>query len=148
MKVILLKDVSKIGRKGEVKEVSDGYAQNFLIKQKLAAPATKDVQQKVAAHDQAIKARAVKELEHAEELKRDLEKRIFAIKVKVGDKGQIFGGVHEKDIIAAVNQKTKAGIEKSDITEHTAIKTLGQHSVTIKLPKGVKAKITINVEAL
>ena len=148
MKVILLKDIPQIGRKGEIKEVSDGYATNFLFKHKFGAPATKEVQDKSARAKADAKAREAKDVKRAEDAKRDLEKRVFSLKVKVGDKGQIFGGIHEKDIVAAINSKTNFGIDKSQITEHTSIKALGEHKITVKLGKGQKAQITLNIEAI
>jgi large subunit ribosomal protein L9 len=148
MKIILLKDVPKIGRRGEIKEVSEGYAHNFLIKQRLAAPASKDVQSKVAKEQQEAAQRALKERQRLEQLKTELEKRIFTVKVKVGDKGQIFGGVHEKEILAAVNKKMGLQLEKNQIEEHQHIKQLGEHQVKLKLGGGLHAQIKINIEQL
>ncbi len=148
MKVILLKDIPKIGHKGEIKEVSDGYAMNFLVKQGYAAIATKEVQDKTARHNKELVDKAVRDQKKMEDLKRNLEKRTFALKVKVGDKGQIFGGVHEKDIAAEINKTMSTTFEKNLVAGHTAIKALGAHPITLKLGGGVKANIKINIEAL
>ena len=148
MKVILIKDVAKIGQRGEIKEVSAGYATNFLIKQGLAQPATKEAQAKLASEhrDQTAKKRKLAEL--AKRSKAELEKRTFTVKVKTGDKGQLFGGVHEKDIAAAIFQKTKIQLEKSQIDAHHGIKQLGEHTIKIKLAGGLTAQTKINLESL
>jgi len=148
MKVILLKDVAKIGRKGDIKEVSEGYANNFLVRQGLAKTATAEVQQKAAQELAQAAARQKKEAGRLAQLKTDLEKRIFAVKVKVGDKGQIFGGVHEKDIIQAINSKLGSALDKSQIGPVHGIKALGEHEITLKLGQGITAKTKLNIEAL
>jgi large subunit ribosomal protein L9 len=148
MQIILLADVPKIGRKGEVKNVSDGFGKNMLIKKGLAIMATKEAQAKLANEakqndDSKQKARTKSELQ-----KQELEKRIFAIKVKVGEKGQIFSSVHEKDVAAAIFQKTKIQLEKNQFQPLHGIKTLGEHIITLKLGQGITAKTKINLEAL
>jgi large subunit ribosomal protein L9 len=148
MKVIFLKDVPKVGRKGEIKEVSTGYATNFLIKQGLAQAATPEAQTKLANEQRNKTAKQIKAQELAERYKQELESRIFTIKVKTGDKGQIFGGVNEKDIIRAIFQKTKINLEKKQITAHHAIKQLGQQTIIIKLKPGLLAQTKINIESL
>lgn len=147
MKIILLTDVPKIGRKGELKDVSDGFAKNMLIRKGLAALATKKTQDKVAKEwkdNTAAKQRAIK---RAQEYKAELERRTFTVKIKTGDKGQIFGGVHEKDIAEAIYQKTKIVLDKNQVDAHKSIKQLGEHTIDIKLGQGVTAKTKINLEA-
>ncbi len=148
MKIIFLKDVAKRGRKGEIKEVSEGYAKNFLIKRGLAQPATADIQIKVNKETSDTAQKKQRELEKLRQLKTDLEKRTFTIKVKVGDKGQIFGGIHEKDIIAAIAKKTNFTLAKQQFTELHGIKTLGEHVVKIKLGTNLIASTTIEVQSL
>ena len=148
MKVVLLKDVAKIGRRGELKEVSEGYANNFLLRQGLAAVATAAVQDQVAKEAKQSAEREEKELAKLEQLRGQLEKQNFTLKVKVGDKGQVFGGVHEKDIAAAIKGKLGADIDKSQVEAHHGIKTLGQHVITIKLGRGLNAKTTLTIESL
>ena len=148
MKVILLTDVPKIGRTGELKEVSEGLGKNMLLPKGLAVLATKEAQDKVAKEQRThteVKQKAIKK---AQENKSELERRTFTVKVKTGDKGQIFGGVHEKDIAAAIYQKTKIELDKSGIDAHKGIKQLGEHIINIKLGQGVTAKTKINLEAL
>lgn len=148
MQIILLTDVPKIGRKGELKNVNDGFAKNMLIKKGLAEVATKETQEQVAKEtknkeDAKLKARTKAGLQ-----KQELEKRTFTVKVKVGDKGQIFSSVHEKDIIGPIFQKTKIQLDKSQFEPLHGIKKLGEYFITIKLGQGVTAKTKINLEAL
>ncbi len=146
MKVIFIKDAGKMGRRGDIKEVSDGFANNMLIKKGLAAPATKEVVEKAARQTQEMRNKEDRLRRLYAKYKDELEKRTFGIKMKVGDKGQIFGGVHEKDIIDAVFQKTKIELQKHQIDSHKGIKQTGTHEITIKLGQGVTAKTKINIE--
>lgn len=148
MKVILTTDVPKIGRKGEIKEVSAGYGTNFLIKKGLAKLATPEATSKLVKQQQELTEKKKRDLAKAEQIKAELEKRVFAVKVKTGDKGQIFGGVHEKDIANSIYQKTKISLDKSHIDAHKGIKQLGEHVVEIKLGQGIIAKAKINLERL
>ncbi|QQS22514.1 50S ribosomal protein L9 [bacterium] len=148
MKVILLKDVPKVGRSGEVKEVNAGFATNFLIKKGLAKLATAEAQAQLEKGKKELSAKKQKEQNKLNKDKDELERRTFTVKVKTGDKGQIFGGVHEQDIARAVFQKTKIKLEKSQIGAHKGIKELGEHAIDIKLGSGVTAKTKINIESL
>ncbi len=148
MKVILLTDVPKIGRKGEVKEVSDGLANNKLFPKKLAMLATTEAQAKLAKELKGKSEAKDKAIRKAQVTKTDLERRTFSVKVKTGDKGQVFSGVHEKDIAAAIFQKTKIQIDKSQIDAHKGIKKLGEHTITLKLGLGITANIKLNIESL
>lgn len=148
MKIILLKDVAKVGKKGDVKEVNDGFGKNMLIKKGLAVAATKEAENKLAK-EMREKTDHQKRLEaSAQKNKAELERRTFTVKIKVGDKGQIFGGVHEKDITQAIYQKTKISLEKAQIDAHKGIKQLGEHVIAIKLGHGITAKTKINLESL
>jgi large subunit ribosomal protein L9 len=147
MKIIFLKELSGAGKRGEIKEVSDGYAKNFLIAKGFAQVATPDIIAKVEKEKKEAVAKNQKEIAKLQSLKFDLEKRTFTVKVKVGDKGQIFSGVHEKDVAKTVSDITKNNIEKNQVEISGVIKALGQHQVKIKLGPGVNASVKINVEA-
>ena len=148
MKVILLKDVPKIGQRGQICEVSDGYAKNFLLAKKLASVATPDVQAKVAKESRELEEKKKRQTSKLQDLKKELETKTFVIKVKVGDKGQIFGGAHEKDIVSAINTKLETNFEKSAIHIDHPIKQLGEHKVSIKMGSGITATANITIEAL
>lgn len=148
MKIILLKDVPKIGKRGEIKEVSAGYGTNFLIKKGLAKLATSEATAKLAQEQKEIAEKQSKNKDRYEQARKDLEKRTFTVKVKTGDKGQIFNAVHEKDIAQSIYQKTKIQLDKSQIIIPKGIKQLGEHLIEIKLGLGIRAKTKINLEKL
>jgi large subunit ribosomal protein L9 len=148
MRVIFIKDAPGQGKKGEIKEVSEGYASNFLIPKGFAQIATKQIQDKVAKETREGQAKQAKSEARSQALKNDLEKRTFTVRVKVGDKGQIFGGVKEKDVVDAINSKMNTQFDKSALNMPHGIKTIGTHQATIKLGQGMKAAISINIEAL
>ncbi len=142
MKVLLIKSVPGVGKEGEIKEVSDGYGHNFLIKKgfaKLASSQTIAQKQKENAEAKAKQDKAVKQIQ---QLKDKLEKQSFTIPVKVGDQGQVFNGVHDKDIIQFINTKIGSSIEKSQL-QTPPLKQLGEHKVKIKLGNGLAAQTSI-----
>lgn len=152
MKVIFLKDYIQAGsaswRKGDIKEVSDGYATNFLFAKKIAEPATAQVIAKIQKEAKEHEAKKNKELERLKQLKTDIEKRLFCLKVKVGDKGQFFGSIQEKDVAKNISEKMGISLEKHQIEIGKPIKTLGEHFADIKLAPGILAKVRIQIEAL
>jgi large subunit ribosomal protein L9 len=148
MKVIFIKDSPGQGKKGEIKEVSEGFAQNYLIPKGFAQVATADIQAKIAKEAKEAEIKKLKEIGKLEALKSEMEKRIFTVKVKVGDKGQVFGSVHEKDIAEAIAGKLNHPIPKNDIAIDAPIKELGEHKVKVKLGQGIVAVTKINVEAM
>ncbi len=147
MKVIFVKDQPGGGKKGEIKEVSEGYAKNFLIAKGFAVPATAEIQARVAKEQKEAEAKLQKDHQKLENLKLDLEKRKFTVFVKVGDRGQIFSGVHDKDIADVVSKKTGVTINKNQIDLKRPIKDLGENSINIKLSSGITAKVKIIVES-
>lgn len=147
MKVIFLKELPGQGKKGEIKEVNSGYANNFLIAKGFAAIATPEIQAKVNKENKEAANKKLREIEKLNKLKTDLEKRVFTVNVKVGDKGQIFSGVHEKDIVKVINNTLNTEIEKNQIHLENVIKQVGQHVVKVKLGPQILASVKINVEA-
>lgn len=147
MKVIFIKDSSGAGKRGEIKDVSDGYAMNFLIAKGFAQAVTPEIQAKVSKEKKEAETKKLKEVERLRLLKQDLEKRTFVVKVKVGDRGQIFSGVHEKDIVLAINQKAGSAFEKNQVSLDKPIKELGAYKVALKLGPGMSININLSVEA-
>lgn len=148
MKIILLKDTPKIGKQGELKDVSDGYAQNFLIPKGFAATATTQVQQKIQKEQREATEKSQRELKKFQTLKQDLEKRTFTVKIKTGAKGQIFGGVHEKDIADSIGAKIKTILDKRQIIIAEPMRAIGAHTVVVNLGHQIRATVKINIEAL
>lgn len=148
MKIIFTKDVSGQGRRGEIKEVSSGFAENFLIKKGFAQVATADIQAKIAKEAKELETKKLKEIGKLQALKQDLEKRVFTVKVKVGDKGQIFGSVHEKDIALSISSKLSHPMEKNQVEISAPIKEIGEHQIKVKLGGGITANVKIKVEAM
>ncbi|MHB8871421.1 MAG: 50S ribosomal protein L9 [Candidatus Doudnabacteria bacterium] len=144
MQVVFIKELSGTGKKGEVKEFNDGYARNFLISKGYAVPATPQIISKIQNEKAQADAKKKKEAEQAQKLKDDFASRTFTLAVKVGDKGQIFGSVHEKDLIARIKEKMKLELEKNQIIL-PKIKELGEYEFGIKLTSGITAKSKIKL---
>ena len=146
MKIILLQDVKGQGKKGEVIDVNEGYARNFLIKKGLAEVATasklNDISQKKAAAD-FHKAEEVKE---TKAMASELKGKTFTVKIKAGQNGKVFGSVTGADISEAL-QAEGYTVDKRKVILTQPIKTLGSYDIELKLLEGVSAKITVNVEA-
>ncbi len=148
MKVLFVKDAPGGIKKGQIKDVSDGYAQNFLIPKGFAVIATSQIIARLEKEAKEAQVKHQKELGRLHGLKLEMEKREFAVKVKVGDKGQMFGGVHEKDVAKAVGGKMGIKVDKSQVELSGIIKDLGTHPARIKLANGIIANITININAI
>ena len=147
MKVLFVKDLAGQGRKGELKEVADGYGLNFLVKQGFAVVATSSVQQHKAHSEEALKKDAEKTKKQALTMKADLEKRIFTIKSKIGNSGKLFGAIKEKDIAEAIRDKCPYSINPKSIHISEPIKTTGPHAVSASLPANTTATIHLQIEA-
>lgn len=144
MKVILLQDVKKQGKKDEIIDVSDGYATNFLIKNKLAVPYTK-TSKKILSNEIDKRNKAEEELvAECERIKKDLEKRDFSFNFKSGKDGKLFGTVSSKQLSDEL-KKCGFNIDKKQINIPDKIDTLGAYNVIINLHKRVTAKIKIHI---
>ena len=146
MKVILLQDVKGTGKKGEIKEVKDGYARNCLLPRKLAMEATNsnlnDIKLKKISDD---KKRA-EELEEAQKLAETLKEKTIKVFVKAGENGKIFGSVTGKEIASSIKEQTGIDIDKKKISLDEPIKEVGEKEILVKLNQGVSTKIKVNVE--
>lgn len=148
MKVLFTKDVKGQGRRGEVREVSEGYALNFLVKQGLAQVATETVQQREQNRAAQKLAELTRRTAKYKALKVELEKRVFAISAKAGEGGRLFGAVREKDVVDAVNAKLGEVIDKHQVRIPASLRTVGEHRVEIVLDKEVVANITVAVKGV
>ena len=144
MEVIFIKDLKNQGKKGQIKSVKDGYAQNFLIKNGYAVAKTKENLSKLE-HENAKKAEEDKNIKQvAEELKQKLEKVVLEFKVKTGEGDKVFGSISQKQIKDEL-QAQGFKIEKNQIDNSKQISSLGFHNVDITLYAGITATIKVHL---
>lgn len=145
MKIILTKDVKKIGKKGEVVNVKQGYFRNYILPNNLGVEANKENLAKLDEHLKQLKKEEDENTKAAMENKEKIEKTEVIIKVKAGENGKLFGSITNMDIKKALDEKNievdKKKIDKADID------SLGDYEVTIKLYQQVSAKLKVKVEA-
>ncbi|RDI40891.1 50S ribosomal protein L9 [Falsibacillus pallidus] len=146
MKVIFLQDVKGKGKKGEIKNVADGYAHNFLIKNNLAVEATSGNQKALDAQKNKEKQLAAEELEEAKKLKEKLEKVTVELSAKSGEGGRLFGSITSKQIAEALKKASNIKIDKRKIEMDDAIRTLGYTKVPVKLHTEVTATLNVHVK--
>ena len=145
MKVILLEDVKSLGKKGEIVNVSDGYARNFILPKKLGLEANtknlNDLKLQKANEEKVAK----EQLEAAQELAKLLETKEVSVKMKCGEGGKTFGSISSKEIAAAAKTQCDLDLDKKKIQLPEAIKALGVYEVNIKLHTKVTAKLKVKV---
>ncbi|MBS4196548.1 50S ribosomal protein L9 [Lederbergia citri] len=146
MKVIFLKDVKGKGKKGEVKNVADGYAHNFLIKQGLAIEATSGNMKNLDNQKKKEEQQASEELAEAKKLKEMLEKLTVELKAKSGEGGRLFGSITSKQIADELKKSHNIKIDKRKIGLEDAIRTLGVTKVPVKLHNEVVATVDVHVK--
>ena len=145
MKVILIKDVPKLGKKGDVVEVSDGHARNYLIPRKLAVEATEGNLKHLMDEKKQHQEKEERLRKKSEELLKKLKKRTWEIRVKAGEKGKLFGSLTSGNIAEKLSEMSGLDIDKKWIKLKKPIKETGEYDVDLKLPAGVKGKIKIRV---
>ncbi|WP_297635625.1 50S ribosomal protein L9 [uncultured Clostridium sp.] len=142
MKVILLQDVKKIGKKGEVINASDGYARNFLFPKKLAKEATDSNLHILNNQKENERKQKLAEIEAAQKLASELKGKEVKIEGKVGDSGKLFGAITSKDVAEEINKVYKVNIDKKKIVMDT-IKVAGGYEVEVKLYPEVSTKMKV-----
>jgi len=147
MKVILSEDVKGKGKKGQMIEVSDGYARNFLFTKGLAIEATAANVNVMKTKQAAESAKKAKELAAAKELAEKLSKVALTIKIKAGESGKLFGAISNKDIAEELKKQHSFDIDKKKIVLPDVIKSVGTFTVQAKLYNEVSAKFNVTVEA-
>ncbi|MDE5932103.1 MAG: 50S ribosomal protein L9 [Lachnospiraceae bacterium] len=145
MKVILLQDVKSLGKKGEIVEVSDGYARNFVLPKKLGVEANSknmnDLKLQKANADKIAK----EQLEAAQELAKVLETKEVVVKMKSGEGGKTFGSISSKEIAEEAKKQCELELDKKKIQLPEAIKSLGVYEVNVKLHTKVTGKLKVKV---
>jgi large subunit ribosomal protein L9 len=144
MKLILTQEVTGLGSAGDVVEVKDGYGRNYLIPRGFGIRWTRGGEKTIESITKSRDARAVRDAEHASEVKAKLEDSTFNVKVRAGEGGRLFGAVTPSDIAAAI---TEGGgeVDKRTIVVGNPIKSLGAHTVKVKLHDDVEAEVHLNV---
>ena len=145
MKVILLEDVKALGKKGDVVNVSDGYARNAILPKKLGVEATPKNMNDLKLQNQHADKVAAENLQKAKELAREVEQQKVVIKIKSGDGGKIFGSVSTKEIAQAAKEQTGLDLDKKKMQLTDPIKALGTYEVLVKLHPQVTTKLTVQV---
>ena len=144
MKVILLQDVKKMGKKGDVIEASDGYARNYLFPRKLAEEATANALHVVNAKKENERKKKLAELEAAQKLAAELKGKEVTINAKAGDNGRLFGAITNKDVAEAINSEFNLSIDKKKVVVNT-IMVAGTYEVEVKLYPEVSTKMKVNI---
>jgi large subunit ribosomal protein L9 len=148
MKVLFKKDVTDVAKAGQVKDVADGYARNFLIPRGFAVVAT-NTALKQAADLQAVAARHAAEEEHAaQQLKARLEAQPVVIEAKAGSQGRLYGSVTTADVAAAIQKQLGTSVERRDLEIAEPVRQVGSYQVSARLHRAVTATLTIDVRAV
>jgi len=145
MKVILTQDVQGSGKKGEILNVSDGYAKNFLLKKNLAIQATDQAMGELRSKEDAKKRKADQETEAAKKVAAAIEGKTVKVSAKGGENGKLFGSVTSKEIADEIQRQLSFEVDKRKISLDGDIKSFGTYTAEIKLHPGVAAKIYVLV---
>ena len=147
MKLVLRSDVQQVGKKGDIVDVSDGYARNFLVPKGLAFPATAGVEARAEAMRRGRDARDATARSAAQEVATSLVPKVITIAVRAGAEGKLFGSVTTMEIAEAVQAQTGVEVDRRHLHLDEPIKTLGTHLVPAKLHAEVEFPITVEVVA-
>ena len=146
MKVILLQDVKGKGKKGQMLEVSDGYARNFMLPRKLAIEATPDAVNTMKMNDKATAERIAREKAEALDISKKLRAMTLTVKAKGGGAGRLFGSVTNQEIADALEKNGGIKLDKRKIVIADPIKSVGTYTVTCKLGYEISAPLTVKIE--
>jgi large subunit ribosomal protein L9 len=147
MKVILLSDVKALGKRGEVANVADGYANNFLLPRKLATAATAGAIKQLEQQTNAKKRRQAEEVANAQDVATQLEELTLEIAAKAGGNGRLFGTVTNANVADAIEAALSVAIDRHKIEMKDGIKALGTYPIEVRLGNNVVAKSNIRVVA-
>jgi large subunit ribosomal protein L9 len=147
MKVVLREDVETLGHKGDLLEVADGYARNYLVPRGLAIVATKGVVQQATAMQRNRKVRDLRDKESAQEIATRLTATPIEVKARAGEGGKLFGSVTTGDIVAAVKERSGIELDRRKVTLTESLKALGPAEVPVQLHPEVIATLVVEVVA-
>ena len=148
MQVILLQDVNKLGKKGDVVKVNDGYARNFILPKKLGLEATEKNLKDLAIQKAEEEKRQQEIYEEAVALGKELESKKVSLQIKGGEGGKTFGSITAKEITAGLKEQTGIEIDKKKLVLADAIKTAGSFKVGVKLHPKVTVDLNVVVELI
>ena len=146
MKVVLRADVSNVGKKGDIIEVADGFARNYLLPKGHAIKATEGIVTQAQAMRRSRDLKDAKDRESAETIARTLVPQVIRLKARAGNEGRLFGSVTAADVAAAVQEQTKVDLDRRKLRLDEPIRSLGTHEVPVKLHSDVEFRITVEVE--
>ena len=146
MRVILKSEIRGLGHAGDIKDVADGYARNYLLPKGLAIEATGGELRHLAQERQAEKSKRDRAHQEAEELARRLAAITLVFKLKAGEQGKTFGSVTAKEVAEALTKDARSEIDKTKIVLHEPLRTLGIHKVEVRLLSDVRADVTVAIE--
>jgi large subunit ribosomal protein L9 len=147
MKIILTQEVGGVGSAGDVTEVKDGYARNFLIPRGYAIRWTKGAESQVATLRKAREVRAIRDQDTAEGVRETLRAATVVITARAGDGGRLFGAITPADVASAIHDATGVQVDRRRVEVSTPIKTVGTHEVRVRLHADVVADVTVDVRA-
>ncbi|MFN2460909.1 MAG: 50S ribosomal protein L9 [Candidatus Velthaea sp.] len=145
MKVILLNDVTSLGKRGTVVNVADGYANNYLFRRNLAVPASNGALKTLEQQNKAKQRRQLEEVSNAKEVAEQLEQTVLLVKAKAGGNGRLFGTVTNANVADAIQLQLNVAIDRHKIEMKDGIKALGTYPVQVRLGNSVIAKTSVQV---
>ena len=146
MKLILTQEVTGLGSAGDVVDVRNGYGRNYLVPRGFAIVWTKGGEKTIESIRKSRDARSVRDTDHAAQVKAKLEGATFNVRVRAGESGRLFGAVTAADIAAAINESVSGDqVDKRTIVVANPIKSLGTHTVTVRVHDEVEAQVNLNV---
>jgi large subunit ribosomal protein L9 len=147
MKVLFKKDVAEVARAGQVKDVADGYARNFLIPRGLAVAATAAALKQVAEIEAAAARHAAEEDKNALAVKTRLEAEPIVLEAKAGSQGRLYGSITTTDVVTAVQRQLGVSLDRREVEIAEPVRHVGTYQVTARLQRSVTASITLDVRA-
>ena len=146
MKVIFVTDVTSQGKAGEIKEVSEGFARNYLLPRGLAVIATPGKTKEAEIYAKQVAARHARTESEFSRLASDINGKEFRFTAKAGKNGRLYGAITNADIASAIKKMTNVEVDKRKVDVGEALRTLGVHEVTLKFSKDIQAKIRVVIE--
>ncbi|HEY3144049.1 MAG TPA: 50S ribosomal protein L9 [Acidimicrobiales bacterium] len=147
MKVILRTDVADLGKRGDILDVADGYARNYLVPKGMAMKASTGTTAQAESMRRARDLRDAQDRSAAEEVATTLVSKVVTVRAKAGSEGRLFGSITSADITAAIETQTGVRLDRRRLQLDEPLKTLGSHVVSVKLHSDVEFPVTIEVEA-